>query len=294
MMTVFRLFSSTILSGALIVGVFGTYSVAADIDIAKLPAVSDFNGKIEIGGGFADLEAIDSDEVFFGAASLSMPLGESFGLQIDGAVKNVFDDTYVGGNIHLFMRDPSSYLIGGIGGIAGTDDATVLWGGGEAELYLDNISFELAAGYMNVDPDSGSSKDDFFGFADAAFYPTENLRLAIGASSVANFESGHAKAEWMMDSVPLSFNIEGRVGEDSFASVTAGLTLYFGGNQSDKSLMRRHREDDPRNRVLDIFGSGAAFMGDTLTEESDPECSPGQVFNPETGYCEGVVDPELF
>jgi hypothetical protein len=277
-----HLFTTTILSGTLVLGLFGTSVIAADIDIAKLPAVSAINGKIEIGGGFADLDIVDSDELFYGAASISLPLGDTFGLQVDGAVKDVFGETMVGGNMHLFMRDPGSYLVGAIAGYSDVGDANVAWVGGEAELYLDNISLEFAGGYMNVDPNGGSNDDEFFGFADAAFYPMENLRLALGASSVANFESAHVKAEWMLDAMPLAFTLEGRLGEDDFSSVTAGISFYFGGNQSDKSLMRRHREDDPRNRVLDIFGSGAAFVGDVAAEEDDPEdCPDGEVWNGE-------------
>jgi hypothetical protein len=272
-----------ILGGSLVLGLFGSFAVAADIDIAKLPAVSAINGKIEIGGGFADLEAINSDELFYGAGSISLPLGDAFGLQVDGAVKDVFGETMVGGGMHLFMRDPSSYLIGGIAGYSDVGDANVAWVGGEAELYLENVSLELAGGYMNVDPNVGSNDDEFFGFADAAFYPMENLRLAIGASSVANFESAHAKVEWMLDSTPLAFTLEGRLGEDDFSSVTAGISFYFGGNQSDKSLMRRHREDDPRNRVLDIFGASAAFVGgETLGE---PEPDPCDVEFPDPEIC---------
>ena len=57
--------------------------------------------------------------------------------------------------------------------------------------------------------------------------------------------------------IPASLNLEGRLGEDGFSSVMAGLSLYFGGE--DKSLMRRHREDDPRLHFFDIFNSG--FLG---------------------------------
>ena len=36
---------------------------------------------------------------------------------------------------------------------------------------------------------------------------------------------------------------EGRVGEDDYAAVWAGVRLYLGAGE--KSLIRRHREDDP-------------------------------------------------
>ncbi len=115
---------------------------------------------------------------------------------------------------------------------------------------------------MNVDPNNGRSRDKAFAFGDVAFYPVENFRLALGASSVAGFESGHATAEYLLDAMPISFKVKGEVGENKFTAVTAGVSFYFGGDSPTKTLMRRHREDDPRNKVLDIFGAGAAAFGD--------------------------------
>lgn len=250
--------ATTVFSGLLAVASLASTAVAADMGYTNLPAVSAFNGKIELGAGWSDTDFLKSDEKIYGAGSFSLPLGESFGLQIDGAVKNVFGETFVGGAGHLFMRDPSAYLVGGIGGVADMGSANVAWGGGEAEFYLDRVSLELAGGYMNVDPDGGSSKDKAFAFADIAFYPTDNLRLAIGASSVAGFEAGRLSAEYLMGDMPLSLKADIAAGEDDYVSGSVGLSFYFGGNESSKSLIRRHREDDPRNRVLDIFGSAAS------------------------------------
>ena len=72
--------------------------------------------------------------------------------------------------------------------------------------------------------------------------------------------------------VPVSLKLDGRVGEEGFASVMAGVSLYFGGE--DKSLIRRHREDDPPVYSLDIFG---AFLGGPGV----PACPEGQVWDPE-------------
>jgi hypothetical protein len=284
------LLSSTILSGVLALGMFGTMAVAADVDMGAMPAVSAFNGKFEFGGGIADYDGDSSDEILYGAASLSIPLGNMFGLQADIAAKNVFDDTSIGGTLHLFTRDPNSHLMGVIAGYGDAGDANAGWIGGEAEFYLDQVSFEAAAGYLKVDPDGGGSKDKFFGFADVAFYPIENMRLALGGSSVAGFESGHVVAEYLLESLPLSLKLKGEIGEDSYAAATLGVSFYFGGSDPSKTLIRRHREDDPRNRVLDIFGAGAAAFGKfkktSGTPTPPPTCSEGGFLNPETGECE--------
>ena len=278
-----RHFVAVLLSGTVISGFWGYGAMAADVGPASLPAVSAFNGKIEVGSGFADVDFFGDDELFYGAASFSLPLGDMFGLQADFAIKDAFGETLVGGAGHLFMRDPNSHLLGVIGGYTDLGNANAAWGGGEAEFYLDNISLELAAGYMHVNPDFGSSNDELFAFADVAFYPVDNLRLALGASSVADFETAHVTAEYLLYAAPLSLKAELRAGEDDFVSGTVGVSFYFGGDDSSKSLIRRHREDDPRNRVLDIFAAGAAFAGLVLTEEEEPD--PCDVEFPDPEIC---------
>ena len=214
----YSLMTSTVLSGVMMLGLFGTAALAADMDMGTMPAVSAFNGKIEIGGGVADFDGASSDEILYGAASLSLPVGDMFGLQADFALTNAFGETGVGGNVHFFTRDPNSYLFGVIAGYGDVGPADAFWAGGEAEFYLDNVSLELAAGYLNVNPNGASSSDEFFAIADIAFYPVENMRLSLGGSTIAGFASGNLAAEYMLDSLPMSFKLKGEVGEDKFVS----------------------------------------------------------------------------
>ena len=269
-MTISMKRSAFLLTGTIAAGMYGSVAYAADIaPESALPAVSGPNGKVEIGGGWTDLDDFGNDEVFRGGAALSFPVGDMFGIQADVTALDAFGETAVGGAAHFFTRDPNSYLFGAYGGYVDADSSDVWYVGPEAELYLDNISIEAIGGYMDID---GSS--DFYAVGDLALYATDNLRLSIGASTVAGFESGHAGLEWFMGDtgVPASVTLDGRLGEDGFSSVMAGLSLYFGGE--DKSLIRRHREDDPRIRFFDIFNSG--FVGSIKPGEG-PTC-------PEQGY----------
>ena len=233
---------------------------AADIGQVVLPAVSGPNGKIEASGGWAGLQNFNSSAVFRGGASISLPLAERFGLQLDAADVNEFNTYFFGGTAHLFTRDPNSYLLGIIGGAAGTsNNASFYYVGPEVELYANNISFEATGGYLNADV-AGIRSDKFFAIADLAFYATDDFRLTVGASSIAGFASGHIGAEYMISDVglPLSLTADARVGQDNYIQGTVGVKIYFGG--PDKSLIRRHREDDPRNRSIDIFNAaGNAF-----------------------------------
>ncbi len=184
-------------------------------------------------------------------------MGERLGLQADIAAVNAFSDTIYGGTLHAFTRDPNSYLFGVAGGFGSSNSTGFGYVGPEAELYLGNVSLEAYGGFINLN-NAGVQRGDLFAFGDAAFYATPDLRLALGVSTVAGFKSAHAGMEWQLDSTPVSFKLDGRLGDDGFAAATAGLTLYFGG--TEKSLIRRHREDDPRNRSLDIFNAAGSAL----------------------------------
>ncbi len=258
---------SALLTGTILAGMFGTAAYAADVETpTSLPAVSDINGKIELGGGFTDIDDYGSDEVFRGGAALSFPVGDMFGIQVDLTALDAFGDTAVGGAGHFFTRDPNSFLFGVYGGYVDAGPANIWHIGPEAELYLGNVSIEAVGGYMDVSDGVGS---EFYVIGDLALYATDNLRLQIGGSSVAGFESARAGLEWFMGDtgIPASLTLDGRIGEDGFSSVMAGFSFYFGGE--DKSLIRRHREDDPRLHFFSIFNAGVLGADGVLSEPTE-------------------------
>lgn len=276
-MTISMKRAAFLLSGTIAAGMYGSVSLAADIETSgPLPAVSGPNGKVEIGGGWSDIDDLGDDEVFRGGAAFSMPVGDMFGIQADLTALDAYGDTAVGGAAHFFTRDPNSYLLGVYGGYVDVGSTDAWYVGPEAELYLDNISIEAVGGFMDI---SGVSGTDFYAMGKVALYATDNLRLSVGASTVADFESANAGLEWFMGDtgLPLSLTVEGQLGEDGYTSVLAGLSLYFGGE--DKSLIRRHREDDPRLHFFNIFNAG--LLGGGGGTLGDPECVPVESNN----YC---------
>ncbi|MDE2446129.1 MAG: hypothetical protein KGO94_08115 [Alphaproteobacteria bacterium] len=239
---------------------------AADAAAGILPAVSSVNGKIELATGWGNLDGFASTWAFKGGASISVPLGERFGLQFDVADVNAFNDNMIGATTHFFTRNPDSYLFGVIGGAAWTNKANFQYVGPEVELYMNNVSIEATAGYLNLNA-AGVASNQFYAIGDLAFYATDNMRFSIGGRSIAGFESGHVGAEYALSDqgLPLSLTADGSIGENGFSTANVGLKLYFGGD--NKSLIRRHREDDPRNRSLDIFnGAGSAFNSNVPTK----------------------------
>ncbi len=260
-----------LLTGTIAAGLYGSVSMAADIETATaLPAVSAPNGKIEIGGGWADIDDLGDDEVFRGGAAFSFPVGDMFGIQADLTALDAYGETAIGGAAHFFTRDPNAYLLGAYGGYVDAGPANVWYVGPEAELYLDNISIEAVGGVMDISNGGGT---EFYAMGKVALYATENLRLSVGASTVANFESANAGLEWFMGDtgLPVSLTVDGQLGEDGYTSVMAGLSLYFGGE--DKSLIRRHREDDPRLHFFNIFNAGLLGGGGGVLSEDGPACS---------------------
>lgn len=71
--------------------------------------------------------------------------------------------------------------------------------------------------------------------------------------------------------------VEGRVGQGSYHGVWGGLRVYFG--KSDKTLIRRHREDDPNgwnDGPASVFGNGSSSGSQTNAPAGPPSCPVGQ------------------
>jgi opacity protein-like surface antigen len=243
-------------TGTLAVTAFGATAFAADVVEAPPPncAVSGFNGKLEGAAGYAENDDESGDFAGEVGGSLSLPLGCLIGLQLDAGYSSKLDDDMYGGIAHLFIRDPESYLIGVTGGVIDGQDETLYAVGPEAELYLGNVSLEAWGGYLNLDPEDGGSKDTGFIIGDAAFYVTDDFRVSVGGKIVDDFEALRAGFEYQFADSNIALQGKAEYGDDDYFTILGGLKIYFGGE--DKSLIRRHREDDPRNRTLDLFVSG--------------------------------------
>jgi len=241
----------------------------------SLPAVSSINFKIDGFGGYSQTENVDGG-IFGGSGSVTVPLGERFGAQLDGMAASL-DGDFVGGvGGHLFWRDPSTGLLGAYGSYVTRDGSGIdAWRlGAEGELYLGQLSLEAIVGYEGVDAPAAISVDDsnLFAVADAAYYVTDDFRVAVGYRHVLGLHVGAAGFEYQLpyDFVSgMSIFAEGRIGEDDYAGVWGGLRFAFGGE--DKSLIRRHREDDPRNRLPDDLFDIAMPVGE-VPEICDGMC----------------------
>lgn len=217
-----------------------------------LPAVDGFNWKIEGFGGSVD------DRGLYGAgASFSMPLAPSFGLQVDVTAAGLDGDFIGGGAGHWFWRDPSRGMFGLYGAGSYWDHAGGINAnhfGAEAGWYLDRWSIEGVAGVEWGNSGSAINgttietfdiKTRFFDQIDLAFYVNDNFKLFVGHRYLGGENFAAVGGEWGIPTgggTMAALFAEGRFSGD-VTGVWGGLRFYVG--QKDKSLIARHRQDDP-------------------------------------------------
>jgi hypothetical protein len=250
-----------------------------------MPAVDGINAKIDGYGG-----GENHSNGFYGTSgSLSVPLAQQWGLQLDGNLEGAKGIGEYGGGAHLFWRDPSIGLLGAYADYAhwnGTDLIDHLTGvnshisanighfAAEGEYYLNRWTLSGLVGLETVSFHSGvpvaSPPIRFFDDVWVSYYVTDNFSLSAGHIYAfgTNFltlgsEYGFALGGGRM----ASLFAEGWLGERADNGVLAGLRIYFG--QRDKSLMDRHRQDDPLDWGRDGFGRGWGGRGSDIRLKRD-------------------------
>ena len=260
-----------------------------------LPAVDGLNGKADAFGG-----ELGRHSFYGGTGSFSVPVGPQFGFQADGLTASYRGDFLSGIGAHGFWRDPSKGLIGLYGDYLHWDrlgGVNVGHFGAEGAVYLNRVTLEGVAGV-----ESGSKraaviggfvetvnlKTRAFDKVDLAYYLTDDLKFSIGHRYYGGKNALALGGEWAFANVnnmaPALF-VEGRVGSRESEGVWGGLRVYFG--QKPKSLIRRHREDDPPGGLVDgssAFGNGSG----TQMMPTVPKQTPGIVCVPPAILINGV------
>jgi hypothetical protein len=258
-------------------GLSCSVTLAADVyplavKAEPLPAVDGFNAKMAGFGGATDGRALYGSE-----GSITIPLGFRYGLQVDGLAGG-YDSpfgrvTTTGAAGHLFWRDPAIGLVSAYGHYFHADvfgGANLYAGGAGGALYWGRFTLEGNAGFEGGKVDvstlgSVNFSTRFFDVAFLSYYPTDNLKLSIGHSYQLGTHALRFRAEWGLPiggGTMASWFASGAIREGGDASVLSGLRIYFG--QRDKSLIRRHREDDPYSILSDSISSIAVVNRDGL------------------------------
>lgn len=260
---------------------------AADVDVpifeeGTKPAVSGINGKLDLGYNYIDFNNVPGYfDAPYAIGTISFPVGHSFGVQIDAGYARYSSSVFAGslsiggGAVHAFWRNPDVALAGIYAHYVDLSVAGVSAGiwrlGAEAEIYLDRVSIEAFAGADLLNAPIGN-QEFFMGDIYAAFYATDNIRLQAGVVHSFNNTVARIGGEAML---PFGANNVSLYANGSFGSgidsVHAGLRIYFG--ESGKSLIDRHRQDDPKTRLTDFFGFDVNFVPPPIVRG----CPPGTI-----------------
>ncbi len=262
------------------------YNIFSDKPIAWVPssgpAVDGLNGKLDIFGGSVARHG------FYGTSgSATVPVAREYGVQFDGMLGSYRNSFLGAAGVHAFWRDPGRGLLGVYGSYAYLDrlgGARVGHFGIEGAVYLGRWAFEGVLGVESGNSVTGTIagvtetidlKTRAFDRLDVAYYATDNLRLSIGHRYLGGRNLLALGGEWAFATprnTMASLFAEARLGNSDSSSAWAGLRVYFG--QHQKTLIRRHREDDPLNGLSDqaaAFGNASGSSpANTIT------CGPGQ------------------
>lgn len=211
--------------------------------VASEPAVSQVNGKVSLEGGDFDGKGGQAMQ-----GNIALPIGHSFGLQLDTAFGSTNSKDFSGYGAHAFWRDPARGLVGLTASATRFDNLDVRRVGAEAEGYFGNVTLRGRAGHQN-----GDFKDGSYYSAGARWYANSNLVFGVAGEHAVDRSIGHVTAEWQIatPSLPgLAVFLDAAKGSNSFDMTLVGVRYYFGAN---KTLIQRHRQDDPDSLLGDSF-----------------------------------------
>ncbi len=198
-------------------------------------AVSAKNGKVDLFGG-----RVDGNTSWNASGSYSIPLTTYFGAQFDGLYGQLDNRSVFGGGAHAFWRNSDYALLGLTASYLQHRNADLWQIGGEGEVYWNQITLAGQLGNQ-----SGDLGNDAYGNMDVHYYLSEdNLMLSGGGGQFDGSTVWGGGAEFLTGLGGLSlFATGGRSGDGAYYGL-GGFRYYFG---AEKSLMLRHREDDPAN-----------------------------------------------
>jgi hypothetical protein len=219
----------------------------------QMPAVDGANWKAGgLGGTLADRA------LYAFQGSYSLPLGYTYGLQLD-AIAGSYDDRFVGAAAaHLFTRDPSRGLLGLFASVTHWDRFGGLNVGhfaGEFEIYYGRWTLQAVAGVETGNSGSQTVGNliesfdiptRFFDKVNLAYYLNDNWKAFVGHRYVGGKNALALGSEYALrinGPTMGALFVEGRIGEEDFKGIWGGVRFYTG--QKDKTLIQRHRQDDP-------------------------------------------------
>lgn len=214
---------------------------APSVQAGDKPAVAGLNAKVD---GLAGV--VDSDGLGAASASVAAPLGHRFGVQFDGMLGSRSGDSLKGYGAQVFWRDPDTALLGVTASRNGIESLWANRFGATGEYYTSNLTYTLNGGIQ-----TGDLEHTWTGGGAVRFYANDDFAAEASVSGFSDSRFAGLDLEWRpgwKGVEGMSFVANGSLGNDSYEHALVGVRFYFG--VEDKSLKRRHREDDPINPLL--------------------------------------------
>ena len=208
-------------------------------------AVSTTNLKTE--GLYGNL---DSETAKMFGVSITAPISRICGIQVDVLSGEIDPDDVHGIGFHGFLRNssffgPTSGLFGLTASnieVARTEARRI---GIESESYVGQRTIAYYVGHQSGDVD-----DSWYGGFKAQWYLSDDLMLSASVATSDGFQRYTTGVEYQTPLNGLACFANLATGEDDYDQTLVGLRFYFGGEE--KTLIERHREDNPANS---LFGS---------------------------------------
>jgi len=214
-----------------------------------LPAESGYNYSLTPYAGYTNLGTASGGNGVGGlTGSFAAPLGHDFGILMDATSAAFNGGGLFGGGALAFARDPGIGLIGpSIQVMHSTTSGGYSFGFGAInwEGYWGRVTPFGSVGAAVIE----NAGTFLAGGGGIALYPTDNVALVASVSSVAGQTIYSGGIEYLLDepigTSAASLFVNGFGGSNYSGGVLAGVSLKFGRGSERKTLIRRHREDDP-------------------------------------------------
>ncbi|WP_108882302.1 tail fiber domain-containing protein [Anderseniella sp. Alg231-50] len=278
----------TILASSVALFALSAPAAAADLETERQLGLI-VSGVVDQWTGVQIIDAGQDDDTVFtngGEGRLSLPLGDNLSIQSDvkyeynsNALESPGDNDVIGprysfqGAAHVSWRDPSSFLLGAFGGAGvtsfGRRKYDVRFIGGEAQVYLDDITLYAQGGYVDyantqttglVALSSPTPDDGLFARGVLRWFLTPDSRIqiegtyvnldlvsaAFGSAGEAEIFSAGARYDFTVGGLPV-------IGDTPFYVAYRGTfrdNCAFGDDLDDHTFM---------------VGTSYSFSGDMLT-----------------------------
>jgi hypothetical protein len=252
-----------------------SYVTSLPVFAQTKPAVDGVNQKLQLDGGAsqgatAAFGMPNSRNKWVGlgggVGTITVPIGHAFGAQLDLGAGAISNRPVGDASGHLFWRDPDKGMVGvyGSGLLYGNKTGRSVWTvGSEFEAYIGNFTGRALLGVQGSSSPAPwlnpftqqryghatfTRADYFHDIIEATFYPLDDLALTVGHVYSFDRHAVTGEAEWLLPqfrggNIAPSIFARAAYGWNDSSNVMAGVRIYFGNH--DKTLIRRHREDDP-------------------------------------------------